>query len=219
MDFRWDIVIEYLPLFIDGMKLTLLISLLGVIFGSIWGLLIAFGRMIKNGWLRFPFSLYVNFFRCTPMLVQLLLIHFGVMPLIMSTPNAVISAIVTLTLNSGAYMAEIYRAGIQSIDRGQTEAARSLGMNQIQAMRFVVLPQAIKRMIPPLGNEFITLIKDSSLASVIAAHELLYYGRAPMGHYSRPWEGLLSAAFIYFVICMTLTVIVDKVEKRLKIDD
>lgn len=219
MDFRWDIVIDYLPLFIDGMLLTLWMSFLGVVFGSIWGLLISFGRMIKNGWLRFPFSLYVHFFRCTPMLVQLLIVHFGIMPMIMETPSAVVSAVTTLTLNSGAYMAEIFRAGIQSIDKGQVEAARSLGMSQVQAMRFVVLPQAIKRMIPPLGNEFITLIKDSSLASVIAAQELLYWGRAPMGQYSRVWEGLLSAAFIYFVICITLSFIMDKVEKRLKTDD
>lgn len=219
MDFRWDIVVEYLPYLLDGTLLTLKISVLGVLFGSIWGLFLSFGKMSKNFLIRFPFSTYINIFRCTPMLVQLLIIHFGVMPIVMGTPDAVISAIVTLTLNSGAYMAEIFRAGIQSIDKGQMEAARSLGMTHFQAMRFVILPQAIKRMIPPLGNEFITLIKDSSLASVIAAKELLYWGKAPMGKYLTPWEGFLSAAVIYFVICMTLTVVMDYVEKRLKTDD
>lgn len=219
MDFRWDIIVEYLPFFAKGTLYTLLISALGVIFGSILGLLISFGRMSKNRWIRFPFSTYINIFRCTPMLVQLLIIHFGVMPLIMNPTSPFVSAVVTLALNSAAYMAEIFRAGIQSIDKGQVEAARSLGMSQFQAMRFVILPQAVKRMIPPLGNEFITLIKDSSLASVIAAKELLYWGQAPMTQYLRPWEGYLTTAAIYFVICMALTVIMNRVEKRLQTDD
>lgn len=114
-------------------------------------------------------------------MVQILLIHFAVVPAILGSTNAIVAAILALSLNSAAYVAEIFRAGIQSIDKGQMEAARSLGMTHVQAMRYVILPQAIKRMIPPLGNEFIVLIKDSSLAALIAAPELMYWGQAMQG--------------------------------------
>ena len=118
----------------------------------------------------------------------------------MGETNAVIAGIVALSLNSAAYTAETFRAGIQSIDKGQMEGARSLGMTHGQAMQYVILPQAIKRMIPPLGNEFIVLLKDSSLLSVIAAPELMYWGSAMGSQYFRVWEPYLASAFIYLSI-------------------
>src|SRR5690606_21846186 len=156
MNIRYDIILDYLPLFIKGTLLTLGLTVAGVALGLVIGLLIGLGKMADRLWVRLPFIWYINFFRGTPFLVQILLIHFGVVPLFMSPANPIVSAIIALALNSAAYMAEIFRAGIQSIDKGQVEAARSLGMTHRQAMKLVILPQAFKRMIPPLGNEFIS---------------------------------------------------------------
>lgn len=165
MDFRWDILVEYAPFFLKGTLLTIGLSIASILIGTILGLIIGLGKMMRNKLLALPFGVYITFFRGTPLLVQILLIHFAVVPLFTGGTNAIAAAIITLSLNAAAYIAEIFRAGIQSIDRGQMEAARSLGMNHVQAMRYIILPQAFKRMIPPLGNEFIVLIKESSLAS------------------------------------------------------
>ncbi|NMD69708.1 amino acid ABC transporter permease [Bacillus sp. DNRA2] len=216
MDFRFDIIAEYAPFFVKGTLLTIGFSLAGILIGTVLGLMIGLGKMMRNKILAFPFDIYITFFRGTPLFVQILLIHFGVVPLFTGETNAVIAAIVALSLNSAAYISEIFRAGIQSIDNGQMEAARSLGMNHVQAMRYVILPQAVKRMIPPLGNEFVTLIKESSLAAVIAAPELMYWGRAMAGQYYRVWEPYLMAALIYLVLTMSLTGLLNLLERRLK---
>ena len=215
-DFRMDIVFEYLPLFFRGALVTIGVSLLGVLVGTILGLLISLGKNSQSKLVRLPFVIYINIIRGTPVLVQLLLIHFAVLPMILPSSNAIISLVVTLSINSAAYVAEIFRAGIQSIDRGQTEAALSLGMTKGQVMRHVVLPQAFKRMIPPLGNEFIVLVKESSLGAIIAAPELLYWGRAAVGQYMRVWEPYLTVAVIYLILTLTLTQVSNYVERRLK---
>ncbi|GMB09816.1 amino acid ABC transporter membrane protein (PAAT family) [Thermolongibacillus altinsuensis] len=214
MNFRFDIIAEYAPFFFKGVLWTIGLSLIGIIFGTILGLVIGLGKMSKNRMLRLPFEWYVHFFRGTPLFVQILLIHFGFMPLFVSQPNPIASGAISLSLNAAAYIAEIFRAGIQSIDRGQMEAARSLGMTHVQAMRYVILPQAVKRMIPPLGNEFIVLIKDSSLAAVIAAPELMYWGRALQGQYYRVWEPYLTVALIYLILTLTLNKVLHHVERR-----
>jgi glutamine transport system permease protein len=214
-DFQPSIVMEYLPFFLKGTLLTIGITLAGVSIGAVFGLFISLGKMSQSWLIRFPFVWYINFFRGTPLLVQLLLIHFGVMTNIMSPVNAIASAVVTLALNAAAYLAEIFRGGIQSIDRGQMEAARSLGMTKIQAMTNVILPQAIKRMIPPFGNEFIVLLKDSSLAAIIAVPELLYWGRAAQAQYYRVWEPYLTVALIYLLLTLSLTYLLNYIERRL----
>ncbi|HJV16534.1 MAG TPA: amino acid ABC transporter permease [Bacillales bacterium] len=215
MDFRWDIIAEYAPFFVKGTLLTVGLSIASILIGTVLGLLIGLGKIMRNKLLALPFSLYITFFRGTPMLVQILLIHFAVVPLFLGQTNGVLAAIVTLSLNSAAYIAEIFRAGIQSIDKGQMEAARSLGMTHVQSMKFVILPQAFKRMIPPLGNEFVVLIKESSLASLIAAPELMYWGRALQGQYFRVWEPYLTAAVIYLFLTLTLSFILERLERRL----
>lgn len=215
MDFRFDIILDYLPLFLKGTLWTVGITFFGVLFGAILGLFIGIGKMLKHPLAKLPFVWYVNFFRGTPLLVQIFIIHFGVMPLFMSTVNPIISGVVSLALNAAAYIAEIFRAGIKSIDRGQMEAARSLGMNHFQAMKEVILPQAVKRMIPPLGNEFIVLLKDSSLISLISVPELMYWGRAATGQYYRIWEPYLTVAFVYLVLTLSLTYLLNYVERRL----
>ncbi|MBL5767980.1 amino acid ABC transporter permease [Heyndrickxia sporothermodurans] len=216
MDFRFDLIADYLPLFLRGTLITIEVSVLGILFGTILGLFIGLGKMMKNKYIRLPFVWYINFFRGTPLFLQILLVHFGVIPAFINDTNAFIALITALSLNSAAYIAEIFRAGIQSIDRGQMEAARSLGMNHKQAMRNVILPQAFKRMIPPLGNEFVVLIKDSSLGAIIAAPELMYWGRAMQGQYYRPWEPYLTTALIYLILTLTLSYVLEYVERKVK---
>lgn len=215
MDFRWDIIAEYSPFFLKGTLLTIGLSIASILIGTILGLLIGLGKMSSKKLFSLPFTWYIAFFRGTPFMVQILLIHFAVVPLFLGETNAITAAILSLSLNSAAYIAEIFRAGIQSIDKGQMEAARSLGMTHVQAMKFVILPQAFKRMIPALGNEFIVLIKDSSLAALIAAPELMYWGRAMQGQYYRVWEPYLTAAAIYLVLTLTMSFLLTRLERRL----
>jgi glutamine transport system permease protein len=215
MDFRWDLIAEYAPFFAKGTLLTIGLSIAGIAIGSILGLLIGLGKMMRNKLLALPFRWYIALFRGTPLMVQILLIHFAVVPFFLDTTNAILASIVALSLNSAAYVAEIFRAGIQSIDKGQMEAGRSLGMTHVQAMKYIILPQAFKRMIPPLGNEFIVLIKDSSLAALIATPEIMYWGKAMQGQYMRPWEPYLTSAAIYLVLTLSLSFLLTHLERRL----
>lgn len=215
MSFNFEIVREYMPFFLKGTALTIGLSFVGIILGTMIGLFIGLGKMQSNKWLALPFVWYINFFRGTPLFVQILLIHFGLVPLFIDKTNPIAATIIALSLNAAAYIAEIFRAGIQSIDKGQMEASRSLGMTHVQAMRYVILPQAVKRMIPPLGNEFIVLIKESSIAAIIAAPELMYWSRAMQGQYFKVWEPYITAAVIYLVLTLTLSFILNLIERRL----
>jgi glutamine transport system permease protein len=214
MDFRFDIIVGYLPLLLKGTLLTISISILSILLGAVLGLVVVFGKMSKRWYARYPMIIYINFFRGTPLYVQILLVHFGFVPLFWGGTNPIVAAIAALTLNSAAYCAEIYRAGIQSIDKGQTEASISLGMTHGQAMRFVILPQAIKRMIPAFGNEFIVLVKDSSLVAIVAAPELMYWTNAMKGQYYRIWEPYLTAALIYFILTYSLSKLLAYLERK-----
>jgi glutamine transport system permease protein len=214
MDFRVDIILYYLPLLLKGTLLTVGISVVSILLGSILGLVIGFGKMSKRWFFSWFMQAYINFFRGTPLLLQILIVHFGLVPLFLGSTNPIVAAITALTLNSAAYTAEIYRAGIQSIDKGQREAAYSLGMTQFQTMRYIILPQAVKRMIPAFGNEFIVLIKDSSLVAMIAAPELMYWSKAMQGQYLRVWEPYLTAALIYFILTYSLHKLLSYIERR-----
>jgi polar amino acid transport system permease protein len=241
MHFRWGIIIEYMPLFITGAKMTLIITVLSVMMGTVIGLLMGIARLARSRHavagallrygVRLPASAYVTFFRGTPLFVQIMLMHFGLMPLLISPVDGwlihgeaarmlrqeygpFLSGLVALTLNAGAYITEIFRAGIQSIDRGQFEAARSLGLGYAQAMRFVLVPQAFRRMLPPLGNEAITLLKDSSLVSAIGLSELAYAARTVAGVYSRYWEPYLAISLVYLMLTLLLAAGVALLERR-----
>jgi glutamine transport system permease protein len=216
LDFRFDIIIDYLPLLLKGALLTIGISILSILLGSLLGLTVVLGKLSSQWYLSWPMSGYIHFFRGTPLYVQILMVHFGLVPLFIGHTNSIVSAVAALALNSAAYTAEIYRAGIQSIDKGQTEAAYSLGMTKRQAMRFVILPQAIKRTIPAFGNEFIMLIKDSSLVALIAAPEIMYWSNAMRGQYIRVWEPYLAAAFIYLILTYSLSKLLASIERRLE---
>lgn len=214
-DFRIDIILYYIPLLLKGTLLTIGVSIVSILLGSVLGLIVGFGRMSRHAYLRLPAACYINFFRGTPLLVQILLVHFGVVPLLIDRTDVLVAAILSLTLNSAGYSAEIFRAGIQSVEKGQTEAALSLGMNRHQTMRYIILPQAIKRMIPAFGNEFIVLIKDSSLLTIIAAKELMYYANLMRGQYLRIWEPYLTAALIYLILTYSLSKLLGWWERRM----
>lgn len=206
---------NYKELFIRGIWVTLSLTAVGYVGGIILGLLFGLGKLSKRKWIYYPCKYYVDFFRGTPLLVQILIIHLAVIPTVFGhSLGYFISGAIALMLNCAAYNAEIIRAGIQSIERGQMEAARSLGMPHKTAMRYIILPQAFRRMVPPLGNELIALLKDSSLVTVIAANDLLYAGKVVAGAYARFWEPYITVAILYLLLTYIFTKIITYVEKR-----
>lgn len=218
----FSIFVEYQDLFIDGLKMTLFISLLTVLFGSILGVFICLLKMRKNIFLKAIGTIYVELLRGTPILLQLYIIWFGLQPLGITYPsfpalniNDLMSAgILCLSLNSAAYIAEIYRGGIQSIDKGQSEAALSLGFSKGQTFRLVVFPQAIKNVLPSLGNEFVTLIKESSLLSVLGVGELMYSYKIVSGSTYKVLEVMIIIGILYFFITFTLSSLIKVLEWR-----
>jgi polar amino acid transport system permease protein len=237
--FRADIIAEYAPLFWRGLQMTILVTVICIVQGTLLGLAIGMARLaearhaparqICRFALRWPATVYVSFFRGTPLFVQILLVHFALMPvlihpdggLLMSgdaarefrqNHGAFFSGALALTLNAGAYISEILRAGIQSIHRGQTQAAYSIGLTHRQAMRYIVLPQAFRRMVPALVNEGVTLVKDSSLVSAIGLAELALAARTVAGAYSRYWEPYLFISAIYLVLTLLLSALAKRLE-------
>ncbi|MBO1005441.1 amino acid ABC transporter permease [Pseudogracilibacillus auburnensis] len=212
---RFDILWNYRSLFIHGIWITLGLTVVGYTCGIILGLLFGLGKMSNKKWIHYPSRWYIDFFRGTPLLVQILLIHIAVIPTIFGQSlGFFVSGALALSLNCGAYTAEIIRAGIQSLDKGQMEAARSLGMPHNMAMKHIILPQALRRMVPPLGNELIALLKDSSLVTVIAATDILYAAKIVQGATFRVWEPYILAAIMYLFLTYIVTKIVAYVEKR-----
>jgi glutamine transport system permease protein len=215
----WSVIIEYRESFIRGFITTIELTVVGILFGTLIGLILGLMSISRIKVLTIPAKAYVDLFRGTPLMLQILAIHFGVIPTIcemlaVDTPSALISGFIALSLNAGAYIAEIFRGGILSIHKGQMEAARSLGMTYGQAMRLVILPQAFKRMLPPLGNEFIALMKDSSLVMVIAVNDITY---AAMTTAKSTWERLApyaTAALMYLVLTYLLSRLVFYLERR-----
>jgi len=201
-----------------GAALTLRLSLISVGIGIILGLLLSLLRISKIPLLRVPAAIYVEVLRGTPLLMQLLIIYYA-LPSLGLNLGAVTSAIVGLSLNSTAYIGEIFRGGIQSIEKGQMEAARSLGMTYLQAMRYVILPQAFRRILPSLTNEFVAMLKDSSLASNLAVTELLRAGREIVAWKANVFSPFIGVALIYLIMTFPLTRLSSYMEKRLKTSD
>jgi len=218
----WSVISEYRELFIKGIYYTILLTTVAVICGTILGLFLGLGKMSKNLFFKVPCAIYVEVFRGTPMFVQILLIHFAIIPSIWDLffpgaekPTELFSGFVALSLNAAAYIAEILRAGIQSIDKGQMEAARSLGMTNGMSMRLIILPQAFLRMLPALGNEFIALLKDSSILAIIATPELAYAAFYAAKSSFERYPPYLTAAAAYLVMTLFLSrVVVRGLEKR-----
>ncbi len=204
--------------FINGAKLTLFLAFFTVLFGTILGLLLSLMKLSNSKILKAISTAYIEFLRGTPVLVQLYIIYYGLPSLGIEFPD-VVAGIITLSLNSAAYVAEIIRAGINAVDKGQMEAARSLGMSNAQAMRHIIIPQAFKNILPALGNEFIVVIKESSIVSVIGIHELMYNADTVRGNTFRPFEPLIVAALLYFVMTFTLSKVLGVAERRMKVSD
>lgn len=214
---NWGLIWTQLPNLAGGAGRTLLITFIAVAIGIVLGLAIAIMRLNRRAWLRLPASAYVEAFRGTPMLVQILLIWFGVFPLLgLNRLSAIYAGIAALGLNSGAYLGEIFRGGIQSIDKGQREAALSLGMAEPQVMTYVILPQALANALPSIGNEFITMIKDSSLVSVIAVSELTYRAMLVAARRYEYFTMYVGIALVYFVMTFTTSRLLARLERRLR---
>jgi His/Glu/Gln/Arg/opine family amino acid ABC transporter permease subunit len=212
--FNISIIREILPFLLKGALLTIFFSATSEIIGIIIGLGTSVIRVTRIKVLSQLAVGYVDLFRGTPLLMQIIFVYYALPYLGINLP-AIVAGVVALSINSGAYVSEIFRAGIESIDKGQTEAARSLGMSKMQAMRYVVIPQTIKRVLPPLTNEFVALIKDSSLLSVIAIAELMRTAKEMMTWKMNP-SSLTAAAIIYLIITLPLTRYVSYLEKKLK---
>ncbi|WP_018702180.1 amino acid ABC transporter permease [Anaeromusa acidaminophila] len=219
MNFDFDLVTRSFPLLLLGAGVTIQITALSVGFGLVIGVFMGMARLSKLWVIRSFAAVYVDFIRGTPLLVQIFLIYFALPIIIGQRIDPFIAAITACSINSGAYVAEIFRGGIQSIDKGQMEAGRSLGMTWWQTMRFIVLPQAFKRVIPPLGNEFIAMLKDSSLVSVIGFEELTRRGQLIIARTYGSFEIWLTVAFIYLVMTLSISRLVAYLERRYKIDD
>ncbi|MBP7255270.1 MAG: amino acid ABC transporter permease [Negativicutes bacterium] len=219
MDFNFALVVNSFPLLLEGALVTIKITALSVGFGLLIGLVASIARMSKLWLVKMLASLYVDFIRGTPLLVQIFIIYFALPMITGVRVDPLVAAITACSINSGAYVAEIFRAGIESIDKGQMEAGRSLGMTWGQTMYYIIVPQAFKRVIPPLGNEFIAMLKDSSLVSVIGFEELTRRGQLIIARTYGSLEIWLSVAVIYLAMTFVISRFVAYLERRYKIDD
>ncbi len=218
---------EYWPLFLRGTGYTMLIALSGTIIGFVIGLIVATVRSIKVGEkdntfkkivskvINFILGAYVEIFRGTPMIVQACVIYYGALQYLGIDMPMLTAAIMIVSINTGAYMAEIIRGGIISVDPGQTEGAHSIGMTHAQSMAYIVLPQAIRNIMPSIGNEFVVNIKDSSVLNVIAVTELFFMAKSAAGTYVKYFEVYIIIAAIYFVLTFTVTRILRLIEKKM----
>jgi polar amino acid transport system permease protein len=221
---------RYWQYYLVGAKNTVLLAFLAVAGGVMIGTFLAVGRISRHRLPRVLATAYVEFIRGTPVLVQLFVIYYGLQKAGLSFPDwpagtrflgmsfpDFMSGALTLAVNSGAYVCEIFRAGIQAVDKGQSEAARSLGLGYGASLRLVVLPQALRNILPALGNEFISVIKESSIVSVIGIAELMYKADTVRGATFRPFEPLIVAACIYFLMTFPLSKLLARVERRLNV--
>ena len=226
--FNFSFLPAYAGYFLQGLAYTLLLAVVSVALAVIPALLLALMRLSKNKFIKSISGAYIALFRSTPLLVQLSIIYFGLFHFI-NLPrtllfgfiaiNRFIPGVVALALNSSAYVAEIFRAGILAVDKGQTEAARSLGLSSWQSMRLVVLPQAIKNVLPALANEVVTMVKESSICSVLGMAEIMYTAQAVSGNSYITLAPYVLAAIIYFCINYPASKAIEAIERRMRRGD
>ncbi|MFD1671566.1 ABC transporter substrate-binding protein/permease [Agrilactobacillus yilanensis] len=210
-------MLHYWSYFAKGIGYTLLITLIAVFFGVLLGAIFALGRLSKKKIFHYPSVWYIEFVRGTPLMIQVMFVYFGI-GLLWNNIPAFFAGVVAVALNSAAYVAEIIRGGIDSVPNGQIEAARSLGMSKTDAMRTIVLPQAVKIIWPSLGNEFISLIKESSIVSIIGVTDLIYQLRAVQAATYRGVAPIAVAMVIYFILTFTLSRILNRAERKMQHD-
>ncbi|SMX65002.1 amino acid ABC transporter membrane protein, PAAT family (TC 3.A.1.3.-) [Brevibacterium sp. Mu109] len=216
LGFNWAGVIDFVPALMTGLYYTLLISVVGLAIGFVLGAFVGLGRISRFKVVYWISTFYIEVIRGTPVLVQAIWIYFALPLIIQYTLPSVTAGIIVIGLNSGAYIAEIVRGAVQSIEKGQSEAGRSLGMSRRTTMLHVIWPQAFKRMIPPLGNQFIISIKDTSLLSVILVPELIFQGRLIAANHFNAVEIYSAVAVFYLAITLTLSGVLRIIEKRLE---
>ncbi|MBP2098523.1 ABC transporter permease subunit [Enterococcus rivorum] len=209
---------KYGKFYISGAGYTIFLAFMGVLFGALLGGILALMKLSKSKIFRGIAIAYIEYVRGTPLLVQIFIVYFGTGVLGLDL-SKLAAGCIALSLNSGAYVAEIIRAGINAVNKGQLEAARSLGMNQPQAMRFIILPQAIKNILPALGNEFVTVIKESSVVSVIGVSELIFQAGNVQGASFKPFLPYLVVSLIYFVLTFTISRLLGVAERRMSTSD
>ncbi len=214
MELNFDLMVKSVPLLLAGAGITVQITAMSVALGLLIGCLVGIARLCTIKPLRYLAGVYIDFIRGTPLLVQIFLVYFALPAIIGRRVDPFFAAISACSINSGAYIAEIFRGGIQSIDKGQMEAGRSLGMSWAQTMRYVIMPQAFKRIIPPLGNEFIAMLKDSSLVSVIGFEELTRRGQLIIARTYASFEIWMAVAIIYLIMTFAVSRLVAVLERR-----
>ena len=219
MNFDFDLAVSSFPILLIGALVTIKITAISVALGVVIGLVVGVARISQVKPLRILAMAYIDFLRGTPLLVQIFLIYFALPVVSGQRVDPFFAAITACSINSGAYVAEIFRSGIQSIDKGQMEAGRSLGMTWMQTMRYVILPQAVKRVIPQIGNEFIALLKDSSLVSVIGFEELTRSGQLIIARIYGSLEIWPCVAIVYLVMTLSISQLVAYLERRFRTDD
>lgn len=211
--FDWQAAFASVPALLSGLPMTLLISLVGVVIGMMLGVAFGLLRLAPQWYLRALAVIYVEVFRGTPVLVQVLFIFYGLPSLLGHPLDPLTAAIASIALNSGAYISEVVRGGVGSIDRGQSEAGLSLGLGPVQSFAYVIWPQALRRMAPALGNQMITSIKDTSLFSVIGIGELVREGQTFIAATFNALEVYLMIGVFYLAITLTLSLLINFYEK------
>lgn len=225
MDFSF--LNNYYGFFINGTKITIFLAFFTVILGLVLGTFLSLMKLSKNKLISLIATSYIEFIRGTPLLVQLYLIYYGFPSMGIEFPSIsgvsgsseFIAGVIALSINSAAYIAEIIRAGIQAVDKGQDEAGRSLGFDYKDTMRYIIIPQAFKNVLPALGNEFIVVVKESAIVSIIGIHDLMYNTDTVRGNTFKAFEPLIVTAVIYFMITFTLSKFVSNFERRLATND
>lgn len=219
---------QYYSYFIVGARNAVLLSLFSVLISVMLGVLLALCRLGKSRILKYLATAYVEFIRGTPLMIQLFLVFYGLPMMGLKLPTMMfwgtdvsrfVSGVIAMALNSAAYVCEIIRSGIQSVSKGQMEASRSLGFNYAMTMRYIILPQAFKNILPALGNEFVTVIKESSVISVIGVQELTYNANIVRSITYQALSPMLVAAAEYFVLTFTISKILGHFERRMKAND
>ncbi len=205
--------VNALSYLIRGVRLTVFISVVSYLVALVLGLIAGLGRVSRNKLINTIATLYVEVVRGVPLLVIIIYAHYVVAPFLGTNRQPVFSGIMALSFGYGAYLAEVFRAGIESIERGQGEAARSLGMSYRQSMRYIILPQAIRRVLPPLGNDFVAMLKDSSLVSAIAISELTKLGQIEAARTFDTFRTYNAVAFLYLTLTLILSLGVRYLER------
>ena len=213
MSLDFSAISPYLHMLITGAKVTLQSSLLAVFFGSVFGTLVGALRVVPIAPVRPIAAAYIYIIRGTPLLIQLFLIYFGLPSLGLNLP-AFAAGIIGLSINSSGYVGEIVRGGIEAVPRGQWEASKVLGLSYLKTMRFIILPQAIRNMLPAIGNEFVTLIKESSLLSTLAITELTMVGQQVRSVTYASFETFIMVGVIYLVMTSSTSLLLQYVEKK-----